>query len=467
MWVLNRTKGNPLYKQITHLIEQLLDSGQLQTGERLPSERQLSELLKVNRSTIIHALEDLSDRGVLIRKVGSGTYVNNEKWGLQSSPLINWQASPSVFNTQRQDAYTLQTNQLRQQQIQSPIFDLANGDLPKDLYPTITLPELSWQELLHQEQSMEASHQGLTAFRKTVQDHLRKQFNMDIPLEQILITSGTQQAIFLITQGLLKPGDAIGIEAPSYFYALPLFQATGLRIYAIPTDREGITMDGLDKLLLRQPLKMIFLNPVFQNPTGYVMTEQRKKQLLKYCLIKRIPIVEDDAYSAISFQKNIETSPIKKLDKRQQVIYVGSLSKYIGKNIRAGWLIAPKAIVNKLANIRQQLDSGLSVLPQILAQHYLNHYSATHFLTLQTTLLQRANNLIEWLNTHYKQQLIFYRPLGGYHLYAKLVDPSPTVLNKILNDLLTHRIIVTRGTEFGDTPHHLRFSYGHFNIAPN
>lgn len=470
MWTLNTNNPNkkPLYKHIITLIEQAIENGQLQAGDRLPSERELSQLLKVNRSTVVHALNNLTDRGVLIRKTGSGSFINHQKWGLQSQPLINWQSPPSVLS-QKSDSYALKANQLRKeaQITHKPLLDLSNGDLPTDLLPALSLHKLSWQELLHHEQGEEASHLGLNSLRKAVKDYLAKSLKLSVDDDQILITSGTQQAIFLITQGLLKPGDAIGIESPSYFYSLPLFQATGLRIYAAPTDAEGITLEGLEKLINQKNIKMIFLNPVFQNPTGRVMSQTRKQELLTYCYYKQIPIIEDDAYSALPFQKNIDTSPIKKFDKQQQVIYLGSLSKYLGKNIRAGWMIAPKPIINKLAEIRQQLDAGLSVLPQLLAEHYLINHATTHEQFLQETLHERSEQLTAWLTENYSQQLYFSKPLGGYHLYARCLQHTPKDLNHLLEHLLQQRIIVMRGSEFGDSPYCLRLSYGHFNMASN
>lgn len=469
MWTLipSEQHKQPLYQQIIHLIEQLIENGQLQAGERLPSERKLSELLRVNRSTIIHALELLTERGIIIRKLGSGSYVNNEKWGLQSYPIINWQ-NTSHHLIKPKDHYALKVSQLRKlaHNQQAPLLDLANGDLPSDLLPNLSLPEYSLHELLKQEQTAEASHLGLNSFRTAIRQYLQQKFDMEVDQDQILITSGTQQAIFLITQGLLRPGDAIGIEAPSYFYSLPLFQAAGLRIYAISTDEQGITLDGLDKLHQTHPLKMIFLNPIFQNPTGALMSTPRKKQLLKYCYNKRIPIIEDDAYSALNFSPSNDTTPIKKYDKYQQVIYVGSFSKYIGKNIRAGWMIAPKAIINKLADIRSQLDSGLSVLPQLLTQHYLNEHSHRHQSLLQNNLSSKSQQLITWLNQHYPQRLHFQPPKGGFHLYARVIEQHTSALDTVLQELLGQHIIVTKGIEFGDSPNYLRFSYGHFNDKP-
>ena len=459
MWQLpnKQISNTPLYKQVIELIEQFIENGLLIPGERLPSERVLSERLCVNRSTIIHALNELTDRNVLRRKIGSGTFVNNEKWGLQSHPLINWKATPNIFSNQ-QDSYYLQANQL----INNPpsaIQNLANGNLPANLLPPLPMPEMQWQKLLQYEKNDEFSSLGLKSFRHVIKNHLCQQFKMAVDDQEILITSGAKQAIFLIAQALLKPGDAIGIEAPSYFYSLPLFQAIGLRIYAIPMDQQGVTLEGLEALIKKHAIKMIFLNPIFQNPTGRIMDNTRKSQLLDYCYKQRIPIVEDDAYSGLSFIPQLDTSPIKKIDNQQQVIYMGSLSKYIGTNIRAGWLVAPKQIINKLVLIRQQLGIELSILPQILAEQYLQNYACTHQPFLQKTLALKAEQLILWLSAQYRDNIHLNNPLGGYHLYVK-IKKNPQA---VLLDLLDKKIIVARGVDFGDTNNFIRFSYAHFN----
>lgn len=127
-------------------------------------------------------------------------------------------------------------------------------------------------------------------------------------LNEILITSGTQQAISLIALGLLKTGDAVAIENPSYFYSLSIFQALGIRIYGIPMDQEGIMVEKLDELVHKHSLKMIFINPIFHNPTGRVMSAARKQALRDYATRKRILIVEDDAYAQLKFYPATDNS---------------------------------------------------------------------------------------------------------------------------------------------------------------
>lgn len=465
MWrneLLSTYQGS-LYKKVAYLIEYYIEQGVLVAGERLPSERVLAVSLNINRSTAIHALDELTERGILVRKPGSGTYVNGDKWGLQTYPTINWHL-PTKLN-RSQTLYQTKVQQFKQHAEQSKqlICDLSNGDLPINLMPKLSLPIMTSQELIQQEKTIEASLFGLSSLKKHIADYMQQQFAMSVSTDEILITSGIQQSLFLITQGLLKPGDAIGIEAPSYFYSLPLFQAAGLRIYAIPTDEEGIQLEGLKRIIAQQRLKWIFLNPIFQNPTGRSMSTARKKALLDFCQKEYIAIVEDDAYSALYFDEQLDCTPIKKYDHCGQVIYLGSLSKYIGRSIRVGWMIAPAQIITKLAEIRQYVDSGLSILPQLLAEDYLlNHYQ-NHQQLLRTVLQEKSHRMMAWLQQHYRDKVFYHQPKGGFHLYAKLTMSNEQQEYEWLNQLLLHNIVVTRGADFGDPFGHIRLSYAHFD----
>ena len=466
MWEPGRlAHGNmPLYKQVMLLIENVIENGLLVPDERLPSERTLAELLGVNRSTVIRAFDDLADRGVLLRMLGSGTYVNPEKWGLQSYPILNWQPPPALIGAQKHRAYDTQAKALREEARQkgTPVLDLSQDNLPDDLLPALSMPEVSWKELVLAEQGDEASHFGLSAFRRTVQSLLRDTLGLDVAYDQVLVTSGTQQAIFLITQCLLRPGDAIGVEAPSYFYSLPVFQAAGLRLYALPMDEEGITLDGLDALHQRKALNMIFLNPVFHNPTGSLMSGKRKRDIAYYCSHKRIPIVEDDAYSLLGFSPGLDIAPLKKYDQHNQMIYTGSLSSYAGRNLRTGWLVAPEPVIKRLAEVRRQMDAGLSVLPQLLAQHYMLETQKPHREQMQKTLARRAELVMAWLKGQYGDTLNFLEPKGGLYLYLRLKDTSEQACGHFLHSLLQERIIVAQGADFGDAPGAFRVNYGQF-----
>ena len=466
MWDINKAElaTLPLYRRIMQLVQEAIEKGMLGNGKRLPSERKLALIMGVNRSTVIRALDELVSRGVLLRKVGSGTYVNQSKWGVQSYTMLNWQSSPLFAQKNKNDDYPLLATALKNKAVheQFPFWDLSKDSLAADLLPDMLVPELDWQELIKAEQEDETSHLGMQGLRHSIKLFLKKYRNMEVPSSQILVTSGTQQAIFLLTQCLLRPGDAIGVEQPSYFYSLPAFQAAGLRLYALPMDENGITLAGLQTLAQKVPLKMLFLNPIFHNPTGTCMSKQRKQEILAYCASRRIPIVEDDAYALLYFSEQTDTTPIKASDQSNQVLYIGSLSSYVGKNLRLGWIVAPESMVEQLAEVRHHMDAGLSVLPQVLARHYLQEGLPTHLHTLRSTLQSRAKALATWLQENYHNRINFNLPKGGLYLYARMDSSLPGTEKEFLEDLLKKRMIVAKGTDFGDMEKTFRMNFSFF-----
>ena len=463
MWALDKTDGKPLYQSIMQLIERKMKEGALLPGERLPSERKLAESLGVNRSTVIRALEELTAQGVLVRRKGSGTFVNANKWNLQTKPLVNWGISPENELLYKPTVYETAAA-CRRADSSSSILDLSKGVLPPDLLPDLEIPSLHWNELVEQEIRQSSSHSGIHSLKESVQMYMKKSYQMTVPLEEIMITSGTQNALFLITQGLFKPGDAVGIEAPSYFYSLGLFQAAGLRIVPIPMDAEGMTVKGLQEASLKYPLKMVFLNPIFQNPTGLVMSPRRKAEILEYCLMKRIPIVEDDAYGTLSFDPDLDNRPLKMLDQNQQVIYLGTLSKLAGRHLRIGWMVGPEAILRNLSSIRAQIDSDLSFLPQFMADHFLRHQMDQYQDNIIRELRLRSSEMEKWLRETYGDKVNFTRAKGGFHLYCRLKDPEPGATDSFLTQLLNQGVIVTEGRRFGSQTDGFRLSFVNYPV---
>ncbi|MDR0826803.1 MAG: PLP-dependent aminotransferase family protein [Desulfovibrio sp.] len=443
----------PLYKQIVAHIEQAIENGVLCGGERLPSERTLGALLRVNRSTVVQALNDLTDRGILLRRLGSGTYVNKEKWGLRQYPLLNWR-SPALAGADpaaAAQARLVAAYRTKARQKGGRLDDCSGSDLAADLLPALATPAQAWREVLSREVDSEGALTGLASFKEAVQQHLRVNIGLTVDQEQILITSGTRQSLFLISQCLLKPGDAVGIEAPSYFYSLPLFQAAGLRLFALPIDRDGVILDGLDALVARRGIRMLFLNPVFQNPTGHLMSKTRKEEIARYCEARRLPIVEDDAYSLLSFSTGADFAPIKRLGSGEQVIYIGSLSSYMGGGVRAGWLVAPQGIVRKLGEVRLHMDAGLSVLPQLLAESYLRRTCPDHSLFLRPRLARRAAALRDRIAAELSGRFSCFPPQGGLYLYLYARKQWEKEGLTLLEDLLRRGLVPALGLGFGDS----------------
>ncbi|MBI0018778.1 PLP-dependent aminotransferase family protein [Commensalibacter sp. W8133] len=465
MWTLSSSSNKPLYQQLIHLIQQAIINGTLGPGERLPSERQLSHLLNINRSTVIRALNELTDRKLLIRKIGSGSYVNPLKHEINLYPSMNWYPVKSIYTQYQRDPYQIHIQELRKkaQEKHINLIDMATGDLAPSLLPKIDPTDLPWQHVLSLEQDDETTLLGLYSFRQAVQYHMKKRIGISVDLSEILITTGTQQALFLLTQTLLGPGDHIAVETPSSFFRLPIFQASGLRVHPAALDQNGVNPEILQKLIRKYPVKMIFLNPVFQNPTGSILSSFRKKEILRLCHDNQIPLIEDDAYSLLSFDENTDCRSIKMYDKYKQVIYLGSLSKYIGKATRVGWIIAPRPIIHQLANVRRQIEGGISVLPQLLAQYYLTHQMDNHFNFLQKKLSKKAKNLCHWLDQNYQSLFQFQPPKGGLYLYSKCPPDKNKELSTLLQEWLKQKIIIAKGEEFGGSQGEIRFNFSHFS----
>ncbi|MBF2348852.1 PLP-dependent aminotransferase family protein [Listeria marthii] len=454
MWQLSENSSLPIYLQIVDLIETKIMNGELLPEEKLPPERQLAELFGVNRSTVVRALDELTARAVIIRKQGSGTTVNAEKWGLFAGQSTNWR------HYLTQGGFTPAVPYIRQAGVMERVdaervIDAATGELPLEMTPKMETPSLSWQSFIAEEQLEDEA--GYRPLRETIQKQMKAAYGLDARPEQILITSGAQQALFLITQCLLKPGDAVAIESPSYFYSLSLFQSAGLRIFALPMDEDGVIISELRDLYHKHRVKMVFVNPTFQNPTGLVMGTKRRKELVKICAHLQIPIVEDDPFSELAALDSRIPAPLKQLD-TDNVLYIGSLSKIMGSTTRIGWLIGPTAVIERLALARQEMDFGLSIFPQVLANSVLNTagYSA-HLKQLHHLLEQRRDNLIEAFDEILPDDLTFTRPQGGFHLWVKL--PIEFRAIRDFDIFLANDLLVMPGFLFGVKETVIRVTY--------
>jgi len=244
-WTLNRNANKPLYQQIYEMIEERIAYGEFPPGSLLPSERKLALQLDVNRMTIAHVYDELQASGLVERKKGSGTRVSSHKWGILPKGVTNWrkyiESGPFI------PTYPLVKKIRDVAKGMNDGFNLASGELSSDLFPTHLL-QSSFADQMMSNDLGHVHQQGHLPFRETLAQYVKKDLNIQTTSSSVLITSGAQQALYLITQCLLSPGDAVAIEAPSYSYSLPLFQSAGLRIYGLPVDQEGVNPDDIVKL---------------------------------------------------------------------------------------------------------------------------------------------------------------------------------------------------------------------------
>ncbi|MGQ4818308.1 aminotransferase class I/II-fold pyridoxal phosphate-dependent enzyme, partial [Enterococcus faecium] len=139
------------------------------------------------------------------------------------------------------------------------------------------------------------------------------------------------------------------------------------RLFGVPMTEEGIDLEALEQTIRQHRIKMVMVNPSFQNPTGTVMPLRKREQLVKVCQTYQVPILEDDVFGQLSFIPKTEIPPLKKLDP-DNVLYIGSLSKILGSTTKIGWLSAPASVTKQIAEARKMMDVSLSIFPQMLAK---------------------------------------------------------------------------------------------------
>lgn len=407
MWEKIRKKEKAAYIQIMEQVTEQIRKGNLQGGERLPSERKLAELFGVNRTTVVRSLEELTSMGVLIRKQGSGTFVNEEKWGVYSEPRIDWRNYLSQSLLFEEDSFL---SEFQERKNQKQLLDVFSGELPTALIPSFEFPPFSWNKMVSEE--INQDELGYLPLREAINQLIKTMYDYAPKREETLITAGGQQGVFLILQTLLSSGESVAVEAPSFFYQLPMFQAAGVRLFGVPMDDEGMQVDALEEMILAKKIKMVMVNPNFQNPTGTVMSLARRKALIALCRSYHIPIVEDDVFAELSYNK--PTLPtLKKLDP-ENVLYIGSFSKILGNTTRIGWICAPNHVLRSLIKARKTMDFSVSIIPQVLAYWALSDESYEKKLNqLGNQLHAQANEFQRWLN----HQSFWHgrAPEGGYY----------------------------------------------------
>ncbi|MDQ0198666.1 MocR-like pyridoxine biosynthesis transcription factor PdxR [Neobacillus ginsengisoli] len=451
-WTPDRSKKVPIYKQIAEYIESGILDGTFPPESVLPSERVLAKDLQVNRSTVVAAYDELQANGLIERKKGSGTIVNRGIWGFSKKRIPSWnryiEAGSFLPNLPMVQQIRMET------EVHNPI-NLASGELSDDLIPYDFFRKVLVEKTFAGRLGYDHP-QGNIALRETISEHVREFRNIETRPSSILITSGAQQALHLIIQCLLTPGDAVAIEDPSYSYSLPVFRSAGLKTFLLPVDQYGINPDDLISLNKKHRIRMIFVNPFFQNPTGAMLSSERRKKILEISEEYGIPVIEDDPYSLTSFSG--EKIATLKSSNYNNVLYVSSLSKIVASGLRIGWIIGPTPVIERLADAKQQVDFGHSTFTQWMANEFLQTgFFSSHINFLRDRLKQRRDQITSSLDQFLHEQVEFSPPNGGIHLWCKLkTDIDETSL---LQESIKYGVVFVPGTVLGSQKGFIRFTF--------
>lgn len=429
---IQRDSRIPVYLQIENQIRSMILSGALPPGFPLPPERRFAETLGVNRSTVLNAYRELKADGFIGSQVGKGTVVLSHKApdypGVENPAALQWQ---QMFSERTAKVKEPLLRDLMELTSREEIISFAAGIPAPDLYPMDTLREIQCKVIEECGPSilMHTPSEGYHSLRESISRLLGKK-NIAASTEEILILSGSQQGLDLAARAFIDPGDVVIVEQPSFFSALQVFTAAGARLMGVPVDENGMRVDLLEPMLSRYRPKLIYTLPTYQNPSGAVMSLDRRKQLLDLAYKYQVPILEDDPYSELRYEGDALPS-LKSLDPHGYVLYLSTFSKMLFPGLRVGWLAASRSVVRQFTLLKGMMDLHSSSLAQHTMDRFLRmdlleghirtvrkHYSHRRDVMLQE-LAKRAPKGVEWS-----------KPAGGLYIWCKL--PEEILLSRLL-----------------------------------
>lgn len=451
-WKPEKNSHYTIHKQIVNWFTERITSGDFPIGMRCLTQRALATQFEVNRSTINTAMEELKANGLLETRTGSGTFIAQNPWPhLLNQP--KWQHhintsihKPNIETIQLINDYEQQNDMIR----------LSTGELALELLPAVEL-ENSLREITLQPRAIGYSEpQGNYELRESLCTHLKKR-GIKTTANNILIISGALQAFQLIALGLLQPGSFVFQQKASYLNSIHPFQSAGMQMYGV--DIQANLLQTLEKLK-RNRYGLFYAIPTLENPTGYVWTQKEKTTVYESCKKLAIPILEDDVYGELLFDETAEL-PMKAFDDSGHILYVGSVSKSISPGLRMGWVVGPKTVIRRLADIKMQMDYGSSAISQAILNHWLTSgiYEKS-ILNLRKQLKIRADFMEKLLLKHFKEIATWASPKGGFYIWIKF--SQPIITRSLFNTLLEQKIIIHPGYIYETNAYnHLRLSYAY------
>jgi DNA-binding transcriptional MocR family regulator len=247
--------------------------------------------------------------------------------------------------------------------------------------------------------------------------------------EGLIVTTGSQQALDLVAKTLLNPGDVALVEAPTFLATIQCFRLYGPQVLGVPIDEHGVQVDQLEAMMVQHRPKLVYLVPTFGNPSGAMLSLERRLQVLKLAVKYQTVLVEDDPYGDLYFGDAPPPSLLALTDQvpgsREWLVHCGSLSKVLSPGLRVGWMIAPPALLARATMCKQFSDAHTSTFAQATAAQYLKAGRMTDTLnTVRRVYAERASTMGEALSKELGSALRFTQPLGGLFFWANLTGAN-------------------------------------------
>jgi len=447
---LRRDSESPMYLQIKEALRSEIVSGTFPHGTFLPSSRQLSQELGVSRITVTNAFAELEADGFVQGDRGAAVFVLPLWEKAMTTPGKSVELAPAWQQSLDKGPGWLsektRLDLLGQTRKNGAIpFNALRHDL--HFLPANEFRN-SLNNVLREDGGLALDYEvneGYLPLRRTLAQYLRR-LGILADAEDVVITSGGQQAIDLLCQALVHPGDTVIMENPTYTNALTVFKTRQARVVGVPVDTEGMNIDMLRGLLEKESPRLIYTVPTFHNPTGVIMSATRRRELVTLAHKYGVPVIEDDYMREIRFGSPIPP-PIASFDRHGNVIHIGTFSKSLMPALRLGYVVAHGALRERLITLKRTADISSSSLIQRALNRYLTCGEVQkHWKRVSRLCRRRQMAMVAALEQHFPEGAQWSVAEGGFAIWVSL--PQGVSARRLLHESLKHNVSFAPGELF-------------------
>ena len=420
---VDRKAESPLHKQIYDGFRAAILRRELRPGQRIPSSRELSSELRVSRFPVLNAYAQLLAEGYFESRVGAGTFVSAslpEQRMSVALPATEPVQTPSGPRPVARRSFLYPAFEAHPAIRGWGAFGVHQPAL--DQFPFQT-----WSNLVtrhsrnpHANAIHHINPLGTERFRKAIADYLRTARGVKCDINQIMVVSGSQQALDITARVLFDPGDPVWVEEPGYRLQRSVLTAAGCRLIPIPVDNEGMNVPA--GIRIRRKARAAFVTPSHQYPLGSTMSASRRLQLLNWAQHSGAWIVEDDYDSEYRYE-SLPIASLHGLDVNSRVIYIGTFSKVLFPSLRLGYIVIPPDLVERFVAVRHVLDIFPPYLYQEVLSDFINEGHFTrHIRKMRQVYSEKRTALVESLRAEFASRFEVHGAEAGMHLAVTLPE---------------------------------------------
>ena len=439
---LTLNQDMPIYEQLEKHIEWAVEEGALIKDSKLPSTREVSTVLGISRNTVLTAYENLESRGIIYSIKGKGSFVKSSAKSDSEQVSISWKKRINSYGRTCEEMDIIKTEPHYEKGMISfksiaPAGSLFDVEEFKRAFLDVIAVE--GEKLLNYGYA-----KGYRDLINYLMDYMQRKgvFGKE---KDIIITNGFTEGLDLILSTYTNHGDIIICESPTHHTTLKMMRAYGLKVIGIPMDEQGILPDMLESAILEWQPKWIYLTPSYQNPTGIVMSGERRKNVYNILSKYKVPCIEDGFNEELLYSSSHIIPLIALSEASNHIIYIGSLSKILFPGLRLGWIMADLECINYLESVKRAKTIHTSFLDQAVFVQYMKSGAFERYV-------KKAKKYYREKYLYTVEQIKKYIPYerlwgeGGLHIYIELHHTIDT--RQLLNACFKRGVLFMSGDVF-------------------